>query len=118
MTAEDGIAPDLMCYNGLIRGFAGQGELDEAMRLYDRLRREGLSPDEWTYGPLLDGARAARASRLARSTSRDLEISQFWQNLQPRLQPAVPKDSTGVPVRKWFSGFFSMGSIQKPVLRL
>mmetsp|Transcript_40585 Transcript_40585/g.127977 ORF Transcript_40585/g.127977 Transcript_40585/m.127977 type:complete len:720 (+) Transcript_40585:12-2171(+) len=67
MTAEDGIAPDLMCYNGLIRGFAGQGELDEAMRLYDRLRREGLSPDEWTYGPLLDGARAARASRLARS---------------------------------------------------
>ncbi len=48
------------------------------------------------------------------SISRDLEISQFWQNLQARLQPAVPKDSTEVPGRKWFRGFFSIGSMQKP----
>ena len=41
-------------------------------------------------------------------------MSQFWQNLQVRLQPAVPKDSTGVPGRKWFSGFFSIGSMQNP----
>src|SRR5439155_1423326 len=34
-------------------------------------------------------------------------MSQFWQNLQVRLQPAVPKDRTGVPDRKWLSGFFS-----------
>lgn len=34
------------------------------------------------------------------SHSRDLEMSQFWQNLQVRLQPAVPKLSTGVPGRK------------------
>ena len=26
------------------------------------------------------------------SVSRDLEMSQFWQNLQARLQPAVPKE--------------------------
>ena len=31
------------------------------------------------------------------STSLDLEIDQFWQNLQPRLQPAVPKERTLVP---------------------
>ena len=31
------------------------------------------------------------------SISRDLLMSQFWQNLQPRLQPAVPNDNTGVP---------------------
>ena len=31
---------------------------------------------------------------------RDLEISQFWQNLQVRLQPAVPNDMTGVPGKK------------------
>jgi hypothetical protein len=31
--------------------------------------------------------------------SRDLLMSQFWQNLQERLQPAVPKDSIGVPGR-------------------
>ena len=41
-------------------------------------------------------------------------MSQFWQNLQVRLHPAVPNDSTGVPGRKWFSGFFSIGSMQKP----
>ena len=51
------------------------------------------------------------------SISRDLLISQFWQNLQARLQPAVPKDNTGVPGRKCFSGFFSMGSTQKPLER-
>ena len=43
------------------------------------------------------------------SVSRDLEMSQFWQNRQPRLHPAVPKDSTAEPGRKRFSGFFSTG---------
>ncbi len=51
------------------------------------------------------------------SISRDLEMSQFWQNLQARLQPAVPKDSTALPGRKWLSGFFSTGSTQKPLER-
>ncbi|GIV00408.1 MAG: hypothetical protein KatS3mg014_2023 [Actinomycetota bacterium] len=51
------------------------------------------------------------------SISLDLEMSQFWQKRQARLQPAVPNDSTGVPGRKWFSGFFSMGSTQNPLER-
>jgi len=54
------------------------------------------------------------ASSARVSISRDLLMSQFWQNLQDRLQPAVPKDSVGVPGRKWFRGFFSIGSTQKP----
>ena len=49
--------------------------------------------------------------------SRDLEMSQFWQNLQPRLHPAVPNESTGVPGKKWASGFFSIGSTQNPLDR-
>ena len=44
-------------------------------------------------------------------------MSQFWQNLHARLQPAVPKDSMGVPGKKWFRGFFSIGSMQKPLER-
>jgi hypothetical protein len=44
-------------------------------------------------------------------------MSQFWQNLQARLQPAVPNDSTADPGRKWLSGFFSMGSTQNPLER-
>src|SRR6476659_6349691 len=48
------------------------------------------------------------------STSFDFEMSQFWQNRHARLQPAVPNESTDDPGRKWFSGFFSIGSTQKP----
>src|SRR6266496_976510 len=66
-------------------------------------------------------AMAAIASGVAESISvsisRDFEMSQFWQNLQARLQPAVPNENTGVPGRKWFNGFFSTGSIQKPLDR-
>jgi hypothetical protein len=51
------------------------------------------------------------------SISRDFEMSQFWQNLQARLQPAVPNESTAVPGRKWLSGFFSIGSTQNPLER-
>src|SRR5882757_3999956 len=66
-------------------------------------------------------AASARSSGLALSASvsisRDFDMSQFWQNLQARLQPAVPKDRTLVPGRKWLRGFFSIGSIQKPLER-
>ena len=52
----------------------------------------------------VDAAAAAmspgEAVACRRSNSRDFVMSQFWQNLQARLQPAVPKDSTGVPGRK------------------
>ncbi len=48
------------------------------------------------------------------SSARDLEMSQFWQKRHERLQPAVPKESTLEPGRKWWSGFFSIGSTQKP----
>ncbi|MCK7523610.1 MAG: hypothetical protein MZV64_41225 [Ignavibacteriales bacterium] len=49
------------------------------------------------------------------SSSFALLIDQFWQNLQPKLQPAVPKLRIVEPGRKWLSGFFSIGSIAKPV---
>src|SRR3712207_7433078 len=55
------------------------------------------------------------AASESRSISRDLEMSQFWQNRQDRLQPAVPNDSTALPGRKWLSGFFSIGSTQNPL---
>jgi hypothetical protein len=40
------------------------------------------------------------ACELKRATSRLFEISQFWQNEQARLQPAVPKERTDEPGRK------------------
>src|SRR5271165_5046677 len=39
------------------------------------------------------------------------EISQFWQNLQFTLQPAVATENATFPGRKWKKGFFSMGSM-------
>jgi hypothetical protein len=37
------------------------------------------------------------AESISVSISRDFEMSQFWQNLHARLQPAVPNDSTDEP---------------------
>ena len=72
-----------------------------------------MKATEWQPDAAAASAIAAGGARSVRRwISRDLEMSQFWQNLQVRLQPAVPKDSTGVPGRKWLSGFFSIGSMQ------
>ncbi len=57
------------------------------------------------------------ASSASVSISLDLEMSQFWQNRQARLQPAVPKLKIAVPGRKWLRGFFSTGSTQNPLER-
>ena len=61
--------------------------------------------------------RSGDAASCSRSISRLFEMSQFWQNLHARLQPAVPNENTLLPGWKWFSGFFSIGSMQKPELR-
>jgi hypothetical protein len=60
---------------------------------------------------------SGEAASASVSISRDFEMSQFWQKRQARLHPAVPNESTEVPGRKWFSGFFSIGSTQKPLER-
>src|SRR5439155_16444056 len=43
---------------------------------------------------------SGEAASWSRSDSRALEMSQFWQNLQVRLHPAVPNERTGVQGRK------------------
>ena len=39
------------------------------------------------------------------------EMLQFWQKGQVKLQPHPPILKIWLPGRKWWSGFFSMGSI-------
>jgi hypothetical protein len=36
---------------------------------------------------------------------------QFWQFKQWKLHPAVAMEKMRVPGKKWYSGFFSTGSI-------
>jgi len=38
------------------------------------------------------------------------EMLQFWQWLQEKLHPTLPKEYESVPGRKWYKGFFSIGS--------
>ncbi len=71
------------------------------------------APSRWAASAIVSGA----ASSASVSVSFDLEMSQFWQKRHARLQPAVPNDNTELPGRKWFSGFFSMGSTQNPLER-
>jgi hypothetical protein len=51
---------------------------------------------------LAEGFGLAAGAHLSRGSvpQMRIEMSQFWQNLHPRLQPAVPNESTGVPGRK------------------
>ena len=50
------------------------------------------------------------SSRSGKSPGLACDISQFWQCLQERLQPTVPMDNAPVPGKKWYNGFFSIGS--------
>ena len=48
---------------------------------------------------------------LGTCSGRAWAISQFWQHLHSRLQPAVASDSAVAPGSTWKRGFFSTGSI-------
>ena len=84
----------------------------------ERMKTEALAK---LPAPCCDDRTAATccgdAVSIKASSSRALEMLQFWQKRQPRLQPAVPKESTPEPGRKWLRGFFSMGSMQNPEAR-
>ena len=44
-------------------------------------------------------------------------ISQFWQKVQRKLQPAVAMENARLPGWKWKSGFFSIGSTFCEIVR-
>ena len=76
---------------------AGLGDVD---RVLEEDRRIVVGEGDAAAAELL--ARRARSApaRPASASfaiSRDLLMSQFWQNLQERLQPSVPNDRTGDP---------------------
>ena len=78
--------------------------LKQVLKIASKLGNRG----SWVSGPIIFSDKKKERLEIldliiksARvSISRDLLISQFWQNLQAKLQPAVPKDKTGVPGKK------------------
>ena len=69
---------DLMCINTRVAGYATRGMLEQADALLERMTRLGVTPDQWTFGPLLETCRRSGQRRVAR---------QYGQKM---LQAGVP----------------------------
>ncbi len=59
---QEGIAPDVITYNSLLKAAAAGGLLGEARRLYSELLQAGLAPSTFTYAALFSAAARARSS--------------------------------------------------------
>merc|ERR1719159_823915 len=58
-----GVAPDLITFSTMIKGYCLQGDLDLALGILEEMRRKhNLDPDEIVYNSLLDGC--AKQQRL------------------------------------------------------
>ena len=78
-------------------GVAGVGDVDRVLEEDDRVVvGEGDAGAALRRGRAGDASPGSAASASV-SISRLLEMSQFWQKRQARLQPAVPKENTDVP---------------------
>jgi len=66
---------DVGCYNAAIRGFAASGKMSDASQLLSQLLRDGLRPDEYTFGPLLDACRRTGKTRLALALGRQMLLA-------------------------------------------
>merc|ERR550537_254732 len=52
---NSGIAPDLITYSTLIKGFCDQGDIDVALNLLQHLKQQNMKCDEILYNSLLEG---------------------------------------------------------------
>ncbi|KAL6201057.1 hypothetical protein ACLB2K_024772 [Fragaria x ananassa] len=54
---EKNVVPDIRSYNAnfnaLIKGFVGEGNLEEAKQWYGELVKSGCAPDKWTFETLV-----------------------------------------------------------------
>lgn len=62
---QEGIAPDVITYNSLLKAAAARGLLGDARRLYAELLQAGLAPSTFTYAALFSASARARSSDAA-----------------------------------------------------
>jgi len=60
------VAADATTYNTMVAGYASRGMWSAINRLFGQMREDGISPDQWTYGPLLEACRKAGLRQRAR----------------------------------------------------
>jgi len=62
-----GATPDLACYNALLRACARAGDVDMAQDVLQRIRNDGLHPNDTSWRELIRAAAKTRQSDLAES---------------------------------------------------
>lgn len=70
-----GVKPDLLCYNTLVVGMAGSCRWNEIDALLRMMRADGVQPDQWTYGPLLEACRRSGDKRRSRRIGKKMFLS-------------------------------------------
>lgn len=53
---------DVVSWNAMIAGFSQQGRGQQALHLYDQMRKDGVMPDDWTYVSLLSACSSLAAA--------------------------------------------------------
>ncbi|KAK1284971.1 Pentatricopeptide repeat-containing protein [Acorus calamus] len=70
-----GIFPDIVTYNTMLRGFCDAGDLEQALNLVERMRKEGRQLDAIAYSALSDAmGRAGRMGDLEKLMSQSMEV--------------------------------------------
>jgi len=52
---QQNVAPDLVTYSTVIKGYCVKGELEPAMQLFTLMRKRGIKPDGILFNSILDG---------------------------------------------------------------
>jgi pentatricopeptide repeat protein len=50
-----GLVPDQVIYNNIREAFFKMGNMDQALRIVDRMRREPLQTSSRTFRPIIEG---------------------------------------------------------------
>merc|ERR1719359_1553682 len=70
-----GLAPDLVTYSTVIKGYCVQGDLEQAVQLFTLMRKRGVSPDAVLFNAILDGCARKQLVALAGHILTDMETS-------------------------------------------
>merc|ERR1719321_914773 len=70
-----GVAPDLITYSTVIKGYCVTGDLEQAIALFSLMRKRGVQPDAVLFNSIIDGAARKQMTSLAEQVFNDMETS-------------------------------------------
>ncbi|KAL1219033.1 Pentatricopeptide repeat-containing protein [Cardamine amara subsp. amara] len=93
--------PNLGVYNTVVNGYVKAGDLDKALRFYQRMGKERAKPDVFTFNILING--------YCRSSKFDMALDLFREMKEKGCEPNVVSFNTLI------RGFLSRGEIEEGV---